>query len=203
MQDNTTQYLVLKTGYTDRLLRYHVKNIMHKNTSGKASLVGINYHYHHYDVWKTKVENNIALESATKHWKVFDKDPGQLALVKTLFETEKLCGSLIFKLDGISPSAVEKIFVENYGTQSDRCYCMRLGVADEDPYTMNRQDIIDYPGLGKVAILGYNTEYLIIIRYSDTQAVCESNEALSASIVFFKALKGVLGYFTRIFNPNY
>ena len=151
MQDNTTQYLVLKTGYTDRLLRYHVKNTMSKKTSGMASLVGINYPHYDEDTKKS-----------TKHWKVFDKDSAQLALVKTLFETEKLCGSLIFKLDGISPSAVEKIFVDNYGSESVRYYCAFLGVADEDDedccYTMTRQGVIDYPGLGKVAILGYNTE---------------------------------------------
>ena len=151
MQDNTTSYLVLKTGYTDRLLRYHVKNTMSKKTSTLASLVGI--HYRTFD---------LESDTSTEHWKVFDKNYDQHTVIKTMFDTESLYDALVFKLDGISPDTVAKIFVDNYGSESLRSYCAFLGVEDEDDedccYKMTRQDVIDYPGLGKVAILGYNTE---------------------------------------------
>jgi hypothetical protein len=151
MEDNTTQYIVLATGYTDRLLRYRVKNTMHKKTGGMASLVGI--YYHNYDV-ETK--------TSTMHWKVFDKNYDEHQLIQNMYETESMRDSVIFKLDGISPSDVQKIYMDNYGSESVRSYCAFLGVPDEDDeeccYNMTKLKFFDYPGLGKVAIIGYDTE---------------------------------------------
>ena len=125
-----------------------MRNTMKKKSNNTASLVGIYY-------------RNYGSMGITKHWEVFDNNNDEHQHIQAMFDTEDMCDSVIFKLNGISPFDVQNIY-DNYGSESARSYCAFLGVPNEDDeeccYNMTKQKFFDYPGLGKVAIIGYDTE---------------------------------------------
>ena len=141
--DATIQYVVLRTGYTSRILKYDIDKIMNKKNKKTATLICIKDY-----CWGNDVDNTS--------WVEFDQEPECIernAIVKTMLDSKELDGVVVFKLDGITPRTAMKTFIKNFGSRSQMSYCAFLDGVMCTPVCTNV-----YDGLGKVTIMDFNTE---------------------------------------------